>query len=112
MTSGRFAAETVLLAKEAEDFSENMLDSYRSKLMNSFVGQDMKKYKDATHHFDKFPQYFDQYIPMVNKAASQMFTVDGSSKWEKQKKIWKGIGGAREKIRFAKDMYRAWRVMK
>lgn len=112
MTSGRFAAETVLLAKEAEDFSENMLDSYRLKLMNSFVGQDMKKYKDATHHFDKFPQYFDQYIPMVNKAASQMFTVDGSSKWEKQKKIWKGIGGAREKIRFAKDMYRAWRVMK
>ncbi len=59
MTSGRLAAETVLLAKEAGDFSEGMLDRYRVELMNGFVGQDMKKYKNSTHHFDKFPQYFD-----------------------------------------------------
>lgn len=112
MTSGRLAAQTVLLAMECNDFSENMLNSYREKLMESFVGQDMKKYKDATHHFDKFPQYFDQYIPMMNRAASQMFTVDGSSKWEKQKKIWRDIGSAKQKFKLARDMYRAWRVMK
>ena len=112
MTSGRLAAETILLAKMANDFSENMLDNYRIKLMESFVGQDLKKYKDATHHFDKFPQYFDQYIPMMNRAASQMFTVDGSSKREKQKKIWQDIGSAGEKFKIARDMYRAWKVMK
>ncbi|MCF6411700.1 FAD-dependent oxidoreductase [Pseudalkalibacillus salsuginis] len=112
MTSGRIAAETILLAMQAGDFSEALLDRYRVKLMNSFVGQDMKKYKDSTHHFDKFPQYFDQYIPMMNRAASQMFTVDGKSKWEKQKKIWKDIGSPREKIKIARDAYRAWRVMK
>ena len=112
MTSGRLAAETVLLAKQAGDFSEGMLDRYRVELMNGFVGQDMKKYKNSTHHFDKFPQYFEQYIPMVNKAASQMFTVDGASKWEKQKKIWRDLGSAKEKIKLAKDVYQAWRVMK
>ena len=89
-----------------------MLDRYRVELMKGFVGQDMKKYKDSTHHFDKFPQYFDQYIPMMNKAASQMFTVDGSSKWQKQKKIWNDLGSAKEKMKLAKDMYRAWRVIK
>jgi electron transfer flavoprotein-quinone oxidoreductase len=112
MTSGILAAETIVLAKEAGDFSENMLDTYRIKLMKSYVGQDLKKYKDATHHFDKFPQYFEKYIPIMNKAASQMFTVDGSSKKEKQKKIFKDIGTAREKIIIARDMLRAWKVMK
>jgi len=112
MTSGRMAAETILLAKEAGDFSESMLDLYRTRLMSGFVGQDMQKYKDATHHFDKFPHYFDEYIPMLNKAASQMFTVDGLSKWDKQKKIWKDIGTGKDKMKLARDMYRAWKVIK
>ncbi|MCR8631318.1 MULTISPECIES: FAD-dependent oxidoreductase [Paenibacillus] len=112
MTSGRIAAETIVMAKQAGDYSEPMLDHYRKRLMESFVGQDLKKYKDSTHHFDKFPQYFDQYIPMMNRAASQMFTVDGTSKREKQKKIWRDIGSFKEKLRIARDMYRAWKVMK
>lgn len=112
MTSGIMAAETIVLAKEVDDYSENMLDTYRIKLLDSYVGQDLKKYKDTTHHFDKFPQYFEKYIPMMNKAASQMFTVDGSSKKEKQKKIFRDIGSAGEKIKIARDMMRAWKVMK
>jgi electron transfer flavoprotein-quinone oxidoreductase len=112
MTSGRLAAATILEAMSVGDFSEATLDQYRVNLMKSFVGQDMKKYKDSTHHFNKFPQYFDQYIPMVNRAASQMFTVDGKSKWEKQKKIWKDLGSPKEKLKLARDAYRAWKVMK
>ncbi|MED1472528.1 MULTISPECIES: FAD-dependent oxidoreductase [Bacillus] len=112
MTSGRLAAETVLLAMQSENFSESMLSHYKEKLFSGFVGQDMKKYKDSTHHFNKFPQYFEEYIPMINKAASQMFTVDGSSKWEKQKKVVRGLGSAKEKMKLARDVYKAWKVMK
>ncbi|WP_282938447.1 FAD-dependent oxidoreductase [Paenibacillus sp. RC67] len=112
MTSGRLAAETIVMAKQAGNFSEAMLDHYRQRLMESFVGEDLKKYKDSTHHFDKFPQYFDQYIPMMNRAASQMFTVDGTSKREKQKKIWRDIGTVKQKLKIARDMYRAWKVIK
>lgn len=112
MTSGRLAAETIVEAKEIGHYSENVLKSYADKLLESFVGQDLKKYKDATHHFEKFPQYFEQYIPLLNKSASQMFTVDGKSKWEKQKKIISDIGGAKAKLKLAKDVYKAWKVMK
>jgi len=112
MTSGRLAAETIVAARERGDYSEAALDDYRKKLMGSFVGQDLKKYKDATHHFDKFPQYFEQYIPMMNRAASQMLTVDGTPKREKQKKIWRDIGPAKEKFKMARDLYRAWKVVK
>ncbi|GAA4834209.1 FAD-dependent oxidoreductase [Paenibacillus vulneris] len=112
MTSGRLAAETIVMAKQAGNFSEEMLDHYRQRLMESFVGEDLKKYKDSTHHFDKFPQYFEEYIPMMNRAASQMFTVDGTSKREKQKKIWRDIGTVKQKLKIARDMYRAWKVIK
>ncbi|PGS48311.1 FAD-dependent oxidoreductase [Bacillus sp. AFS041924] len=112
MTSGRLAAETIIEAKALDNYSDVVLKSYADKLLNSFVGQDLKKYKDATHHFEKFPQYFEQYIPLLNKSASQMFTVDGKSKWEKQKNIMSNIGGAKAKLKLAKDVYKAWKVMK
>ncbi|MGO0059927.1 FAD-dependent oxidoreductase [Brevibacillus fluminis] len=112
MASGVLAAETILEAKAASNFSEEMLDRYRERMLESFVGQDLKKYKEATHHFEKYPHYFEKYIPMMNKAASQMFTVDGSSKWEKQRKIWRDIGTTGEKFKIARDLFKAWRVMK
>ncbi|PEJ56889.1 MULTISPECIES: FAD-dependent oxidoreductase [unclassified Bacillus (in: firmicutes)] len=112
MTSGRLAAETIIEAKALDNYSDVVLKSYADKLLASFVGQDLKKYKDATHHFEKFPQYFEQYIPLLNKSASQMFTVDGKSKWEKQKNIMSNLGGAKAKFKLAKDVYKAWKVMK
>jgi electron transfer flavoprotein-quinone oxidoreductase len=112
MKSGKLAAETIILAKQVGDFSENMLDSYRKKIMDSFIGQDLKKYKDATHHFDKYPHYFREYIPGINKAASAFFTVDGTPKKEKQKKLFSLATQSKSKLRVLSDMYKAWRVMK
>lgn len=111
MASGRMAAETAILAKQVNDFSENMLDSYRTKLMESFVGQDLKKYKDAAHALDRHPQYFKEYVPMLNRAASELFTVDGVSKWDKQKKIF-GMVQEKGMVSAARDIYRLWKVMK
>ncbi|XOK60925.1 FAD-dependent oxidoreductase [Paenibacillus elgii] len=112
MASGVLAAETILEAKEAGDYSAARLDKYRARLLDSFVGQDLKKYKDATHHFEKYPHYFEKYIPLMNRAAGELFTVDGTSKREKQRKIWQGIGTAGEKFKIAQDLFKAWRVMK
>ncbi len=79
--------------------------------MKSFVGQDLKKYKDATHALAAHPEYFNVYFPMIANAASEMMTVDGVSKWDKQKKVMdmvKDIG----MIKTARDVYRLWKVMK
>ncbi|MFV9510869.1 FAD-dependent oxidoreductase [Tepidibacillus sp. LV47] len=111
MASGRLAAETAILAKQVGDYSENLLDTYRIKLMESFVGQDLKKYKDAAHTLDRHPQYFKEFIPMINRAASEMFTVDGASKWEKQKRIL-GMVQERGTVNTIRDLYRVWKVMK
>ena len=112
MSSGRMAAETIMKAKEAGDFSKKTLNSYRTELYGSYVGKDLKKYKDTAHTFEEYPQYFEQYVPLMNRAMSMMFTVDGTPKRDKQKKIMKSFTAGRGKIGVAKDLYRAWRVVK
>lgn len=61
---------------------------------------------------DRYPQYFNDYISMFNRAVSDLFTVDGLSKKEKQRKIVKELGSFTDKFKIARDMVRAWKVMK
>ncbi|UCZ52517.1 FAD-dependent oxidoreductase [Bacillus shivajii] len=112
MSSGKMAAETILQAKELGDFTERTLDSYRTDLYDSFIGKDLKKYKDVTHTFEENPQYFEEYVPLMNQAMNSFFTVDGTPKREKQKKIIEKFTAGKGKVGVAKDLYRAWRVMK
>lgn len=111
MASGRMAGETAILAKEVNDFSENILSSYKNKLMDSFVGKDLKKYKDTTHMLTANSVYFKDYIPMANKAFSEMLTVDGTSKWDKQKRIVRMVKD-RGMGRTIKELYRLFKVVK
>lgn len=112
MASGKMAAEAIMRAKELGKYDEEALDSYRINIYNSFIGQDLKKYKDAAHTFEEYPQYFNEYLPMVNKAMSKFFTVDGTPKGEKQKEIIRSVVSEKGKLNVFKDMYRAWKVMK
>jgi electron transfer flavoprotein-quinone oxidoreductase len=112
MKSGKLAAESIIEAMEIGDFSKASLDSYRKKIYDSFIGHDLKKYKDAAHTFEKYPQYLKEYIPMINRAAHTFFTVDGTTKRQKQKQIMSQFSEDRGKIQMVQDLYRIWRVMK
>jgi electron transfer flavoprotein-quinone oxidoreductase len=112
MHSGLLAAETVIEAKFRGDFSESSLNLYRRKLYDSFIIKDLEKYKDATHTFENNPQYFKEYVPMMNKAMSKFFTVDGTPKREKQKEIMKSVTAERGTIKVIQDIYRAWKAVK
>lgn len=112
MASGKMAAETIIEAKSRNDFSESTLNIYREKLFDSFIIKDLEKYKDATHTFENHPQYFKDYVPMMNRAASKFFTVDGTPKREKQKQIMRSITGERGTLKVLQDMYRAWKAVK
>jgi electron transfer flavoprotein-quinone oxidoreductase len=112
MHSGLLAAETVIEAKHRGDFSESSLNLYRQKLYDSFIIKDLEKYKDATHTFENNPQYFKEYVPMMNKAMSKFFTVDGTPKRDKQKEIMKSVTAERGTFRVIQDIYRAWKAVK
>lgn len=112
MGSGKLAAEAVINAHHKKDFSENTLSSYKKALYDSYIMADLKKYKDAAHTLEVHPQYFQEYLPLINRAASSFFTVDGVSKKDKQKEMIKGIKGDKGTFTVLKDVYRLFKAVK
>jgi electron transfer flavoprotein-quinone oxidoreductase len=112
MASGKMAAEAITEAKKDGDFSERSLNRYKEALFGSFIIKDLEKYKDAAHTFEKYPQYFKEYLPMVNQAMSKFFTVDGTPKKQKQKEIIRSVTSEKGTLKVMQDIYRAWKAVK
>lgn len=112
MASGKMAAEAIVEAKNEGNFSEKSLNRYKEALYGSFIIKDLEKYKDAAHTFEKYPQYFKEYLPMVNQAMSKFFTVDGTPKKEKQKEIMRSMTAEKGTFKVMQDIYRAWKAVK
>lgn len=89
MDSGRLAGETVIHCKEMGDFSEQRLSEYRGKLDASWIMADMKKYDKAVPLLEHNPQLLSKYPAVADNALDEFFRVDGTSKWDKQRKIFK-----------------------
>jgi len=89
MESGRLAGETVIHCKEAGDFSEHRLAEYRGKLDHSWVMADMKKYDKAVPLLEHNPQLLTRDLQVADRALDEFFRVDGTSKWDKQSRIFK-----------------------
>ncbi len=76
MTSGALAAETAIGAAKAKDFSAAALSSYKTKLSESFIMQDMKTFKNAAGmlHLDRLYQTYPQ---IVTDIFTRIYKVDG-----------------------------------
>lgn len=109
ITSGKLAAQTYLEAAEEGDFSSATLSSYVDKLQESFVMSDLKKYKALPKLLQKNRQLLDKYPKLMNDAAFELLTVDGVSKQEKQKHIWKNMKQQIGFVNMLKDLYKIWR---
>ena len=76
--SGRLAAETVLAAKEKDDYSAASLATYTAKLDDSFIMKDLKHYAKFPAFMEETRRMFTDYGPMLNEIMGGLFTVDGS----------------------------------
>ncbi len=109
MTSGKFAAQAVLRAKEWNDFSGPSLAYYDQLLKDSWIYRDLYKYRNMSRFFEHHPEFFTLYPELLNEAARDMLTVDGISKRTKQRRIFWEALRRRNPLRMALDMYGAWR---
>jgi electron transfer flavoprotein-quinone oxidoreductase len=112
IAAGRMAAETVLEAKSRGDFSARTLGLYETRLAESFVLQDLKKYRHLPDLADRRPELFQIYPELANLAAHEMLTVDGVPKREKQRRIWKMITRRRRPLQILRDMYETWKAVR
>ena len=91
MVSGASAAETIIEAIMKNDFSRSSLKNYETRLQQSFIFDDLKKYRRFNPFLANHPEIFSTLPDALCFAAREMLTVDGNSKKEKQKKIWRNL---------------------
>ena len=80
VASGELAAQTVIEAREKNDFSNALLSGYKTRLENSFVLRDMHTHKNAPHFIEHTPRMFNEYPELAENIFTDMFTVSGASK--------------------------------
>jgi len=112
MTSGRFAAETIISAKSLEKFDKKTLSHYEKLINESYIIKDLKKYKNASSTLEHNGAYFNHYMPAMNKSVSEMLTVDGVSKSEKQNLIMKHMTKGRSKLTAALEIFKMIKEVK
>lgn len=111
--SGRLAAETVLEAREAKDFTaQGGLSGYSKKLAASFVMKDLHKYRDLFHYISSKPHMLLDYPALLAKIGRDALTVDGEPKKDKQKRLIKEAKKTRGLLGMAMDMWGLWRRFK
>jgi len=112
MTSGRLAAETILEALKNNDFSSRGLHGYARRLHESFVLEDLRKYRRFPSFLETHKELFTTLPRAACDAAREMLTVDRVSKRTKQSLVWKAIRGQVPPLRLLRLVWDAWRSVK
>ncbi|ADG06177.1 FAD-dependent oxidoreductase [Kyrpidia tusciae] len=114
VTSGRLAGQTAISAHAKGDFSSATLGEYTRAVRESFIYQDLKKYR-GVHGLlaaGESEKLFDQLPQALNDAAYEMMLVDGVPKKVKQKAavghLREVAGGNMGLLRLA---LKGWRAM-
>lgn len=79
LASGYYAAQAVIKAKEAEDFSAGKLSLYEKLLNDSFVMKDFKNFKEAPHVLEN-PRFFNHYPELAGNIMRDIYNVPEGAK--------------------------------
>jgi electron transfer flavoprotein-quinone oxidoreductase len=112
MTSGRLAAEAIIEALKAGDTSRQGLSGYVTRLRDSYILKDLKKYKGFGQFLRRHHEVFTTLPGLASSAAKEMLTVNGVPKKQKQRAIWREIRKTISLPRLLKLLWDAWRSIK
>lgn len=111
MESGRLAAEAVLAAVAAGDFSRAGLASYETGMAASLAMQDLRKVRELPAVLEGAPGLLGDYPDRISRLLTDWFTITDEPKAALQKRAVKQALGGLSKLRLARDLYRARRLM-
>ena len=112
MASGRMAAETIIDAVRCGDISEKSLSRYGKRLAESYVLKDLKKYRRFGRFMHQRKEIFDQLPRLAASAGREMLTVNGVSKRQKQKLIFREIRRQMSIFKLLRLLWQGWRSAK
>lgn len=109
MISGKLAGEAIIEAKKRGDFSARSLSAYQEKLRDSFILKDLYRLRDSIPFMERNSQFFTVYPEMASALAREFFTVDGTPKEEKHRRMLDLVRQRRPLWRVGLDLVHAWR---
>jgi electron transfer flavoprotein-quinone oxidoreductase len=112
MTSGRFAAEAIIEALGKNDFSRTGLQGYLSRLQDSYIFKDLKKYRTWGAFLEANPEIFTSLAAWSGEAAREIITVNGIPKKEKQRALWESLHSRISIPRLLGILFDGWRSVK
>jgi electron transfer flavoprotein-quinone oxidoreductase len=112
MTSGRLAAEAILEALKNRDCSRSGLQGFISRLQDSYILKDLKKYRNFGRFLKTHPELFSSLPEWTSQAAREMITVNGVPKKGKQKILWNQLRTQIPLRRLVKLLWEGWRSVK
>jgi electron transfer flavoprotein-quinone oxidoreductase len=108
IASGYFAAQAVLKAKEAGDFSAAGLASYEASLRDSFVLRDLETARSIPNVMEN-PRLFTHYPKAIGRLLESVYTIDDQPQAGIVKKAWRGAKRDFMNVATVKD---AWSMRK
>ena len=87
METGRLAGETAVESFKKKDYSAIALSQYDTKMKNSFPMKDLKQFKNTGETLEHSTKMFKEYPILFGDLISELFTVDGEPKWNKEKRL-------------------------
>ncbi|NGP87807.1 FAD-dependent oxidoreductase [Fodinibius halophilus] len=75
MRSGILGAETIVKAKERDDYTSNTLKEYKQALAKSYVMKDINNFQDAVHMLHN-PKMFKDVPNLICDFGRKFFTID------------------------------------
>ncbi len=105
VASGIIAAETIVQAKEREDYSEASLRFYETKLKETFVLKDLETFKDMPQYLDN-ESLFAFYPRSFPNLLEKVMWFDRGPKERMGKTLWKDIkSSGMVSLKRLKDIY-------
>ncbi len=112
MSSGKLAAQTIIDAIRRGDCSRKGLSGYGERLAESYVMKDLKKYRRFGRFLYEHKEIFNTLPRLASLAGREMITVNGVSKKEKQKIIFKKIRRELSIPGLLRLLWHGWRAVK
>jgi electron transfer flavoprotein-quinone oxidoreductase len=108
--SGILAAETVLEATGAQDYSARFFSSYRRKLEASFVLRDLKLYRHSPKmlHIDRL---YEAYPEVLCRFMERLHRIDGTPKQSLPKLFLSKVKERMSLRDLLADAFTAWRAL-
>jgi electron transfer flavoprotein-quinone oxidoreductase len=111
MLSGKLAAQAIVEAKAADDFSAMRLARYRELLDDSAIMADLHKIRNITDFAHARPHLLREYPEVLSGMFEEYLRVDGAPKKTKQKAML-GMALALPKRRLLGDLVGAARTLR